>query len=308
MQGSKILLLDDDRETRWALSTILRREGAQVTEGADGEAGLRFLARGQFDLCVADVCMPGLGGYGVFAAIRFAEEPEMAWAKDLPVILISGKAPAQDLAKALDAGADDVMAKPCDPEEFKARVRAVLRRSRLLKSPRARTRGELSDFGTEALAQALHMGGRSARLHIQTPAASGVVDFLRGDIGHAVYEEMGETVRGEEAAIRTLILTDGAFELMDVPESAPRTVFSDTASILLRAATFRDETTGSIGEALAKAREFEKTRDFEEAEAAAAAAAANAAAVEAAVAAADERAARRNGTQELSEDTGSVFF
>ena len=50
MQGTRVLLLEDDRETRWALATVLRREGCRVTEGANGEDGLRFLARNAYDL------------------------------------------------------------------------------------------------------------------------------------------------------------------------------------------------------------------------------------------------------------------
>src|SRR6185295_3158573 len=146
VKGARILLLEDDRETRWALATVLRREGCRVTEAADGDAGLKSLARNAYDLCVSDVCMPGIGGFGFFSAMRFGGDPGLAERKKIPVLLMSGKVPTRELAQALDAGVDDFMEKPVDPEEFKARVRASLRRSRASQAPSARTNGNLADF------------------------------------------------------------------------------------------------------------------------------------------------------------------
>lgn len=241
MKAAKILLLDDDRETRWSLATVLRREGAQVTEAADGEEGLRFLMRSRFDLCVSDVCMPGLGGFGLYAAIRFGEAEELAWARSLPVILLSGQVPSRDLAHALDAGVDDILEKPFDPEELKARVRAAIRRAKLQRSSSARTRGNLADFGMGALAQGLRLAARSARVPIVSSRGSATLDFQRGEISHAEMEDLGHSYRGDEAAVRTLALQEGVFEIQPLPETVPHTVFTDTSSLLLRAATWHDE-------------------------------------------------------------------
>ncbi|MCE9636487.1 MAG: response regulator [Planctomycetes bacterium] len=246
MQGARILLLDDDRETRWALATVLRREGAQVTEAQDGEEGLRFLMRAQFDLCISDVCMPGLGGFGLYAAIRFGGTPELAWATSLPMILISGQVPMRDLAHALDSGVDDFLKKPFEPEELKARTRAALRRAKLIRGSKARTSGDLSDFGMAALAQALHLAGRSARISVQNGPVAAVLDFNRGQLAHATFEDLGSEFRGDEAAIRALGIEHGVFEILPVQESGPRTVFLDTPSIMLRAATLHDEETGPV--------------------------------------------------------------
>jgi DNA-binding response OmpR family regulator len=252
VHGCRILLIDDDRETRWALATVLRRDGAQVTEASDGEEGLRFLMRGQYDLCISDVCMPGLGGFGLYTAIRYADGPELSWARTLPVILVSGKVAPRDLAQALDAGVEEFLEKPCDPEELKARVRAVLRRNKLIHGSRARTHGDLADFGMTALAQALHLGGRTCRVGVQSDVATALMDFRRGQVCHAQYEEMGETFRGEDGAIRTLALERGLFEFLSLPEAAPRTVFEDTPGLLLRAANYRDQVdTGEIVKACA---------------------------------------------------------
>src|SRR5712672_1938377 len=98
VQDTRILLLEDDRETRWALATVLRREGCRVTEASNGEEGLRFLMRNPFDLCISDVCMPGMGGFGFFAAVRFGDQPELAGRRNVPIILLSGKVPTRELA------------------------------------------------------------------------------------------------------------------------------------------------------------------------------------------------------------------
>jgi DNA-binding response OmpR family regulator len=243
VQGAKILVIDDDRETRWALATVLRRESALVTEAADGEEGLRCLLRGPFDLIVSDVCMPGLGGFGLFAALRFGDSPELESARGTPLILLSGRVPSRDLSQALDAGVDDIMEKPADPEEFKARVRQALRRARALAGPRARTHGDLADFGMTALTQALHMAARSVRISLHAGFVTATVDFHRGRIGHAVYEAPEGDLRGDDAAIRALALAQGTFQFLPLPDSSPHTVFAETPALLLRAAALADEVT-----------------------------------------------------------------
>jgi CheY-like chemotaxis protein len=214
-----------------------------VTEASNGEEGLRFLVRSPFDLVVSDVCMPGLGGYGLYAALRFAETPEFEACKHVPVMLLSGQVPARDMASALDAGVDDILEKPVDPEEFKARVRAALRRARERAAPRARTRGDLADFGLSSLAQALHLGNRNSRICVQSGAISAQLDFQNGSVTNASYDEPAGSWRGDDAAIRAFGLQQGVFQILPLPDSTPRTVFLDTQSLLLRAATRADETT-----------------------------------------------------------------
>lgn len=241
MDQTRILLLEDDNDTRWALATVLRRDGYEVTEAADGELGLRFLARNRYDLLISDVCMPGLGGFGVFAALRFGEGEQYTEHRAMPVMLTSGRVTSQELARALDAGVDEFIEKPVDPEEFKARVRAVLRRARAVAAPSARTSGDLDDFGMAALAQALHLAGRSARLSVTAGTTAALLDFHLGEIVHAVFERPGHERRGDLAAIEALALAEGTFEIRPVPDTGPRTVTHDTPGLILRSATHSDE-------------------------------------------------------------------
>ncbi len=241
MKGANVLLLDDNREARWPLARVLRQAGAQVTEADDGTDGMRLLERTRFDLIIADVCMPRLGGFGLFSEIRFGDEDSLPY-RHIPIILVTGQVGRGELARGMDAGLDDFITKPIDLEEFKARVGAVLRRTQAAAVPATRTHGDLEDFGMSALTQALHLGCRSGRLCVRSGDAFGLLDFQRGEIAHAVYTAKGYDVHGDEAAMRVLGLDHGTFELQPVPETAPRTAFLDTQSLLLRAATQVDET------------------------------------------------------------------
>jgi len=255
VKDARILLLDDNREARWPLARVLRAEGARVTEADDGTDGLRLLERSEFDLIVADVCMPRLGGFGLFSQLRFGDGESALKHRHLPIILITGQVSRAELARGMDAGLDDFVPKPVDLDEFRSRIRAVIRRTRASCPPKARTQGHLSDIGLSALTQALHLGCSSGRLCVRSGTAHGILDFQRGHISHAAYTAQGYQVQGDEAALLVLAATEGTFELEPIPDSAPRTVFSDTQTILLRAATQADEsgTAASAAESLAAA-------------------------------------------------------
>jgi DNA-binding response OmpR family regulator len=241
VKGARILLLDDNREARWPLARVLRSEGAEVTEADDGVDGLKLLERHEYDLVIADVCMPELGGFGMFSKLRFGDGTGTPVHRDLPVVLITGQISRSELARGMEAGLDDFVAKPVDLDEFRARIRAVLRRSRAAARPHTRTQGDLQDFGISALTQALALSGHSGRLTLRSGRAFGVLDFHSGRLVHAHYTAAGYDQQGEEAALHVLALEDGSFELEPVPVSAPRTVFGDTQGLILRHATHADE-------------------------------------------------------------------
>ena len=240
MKGARILLLDDNREARWPLAGCLRRAGAVVTEADDGSDGMRLLGRHAFDRIIADVGMPRLGGFGLFSEMRFGDA-ESARYRHIPVILVTGQVGRGELARGMEAGLEDFVTKPVDLDEFRARVNAVLRRASASARPTARTQGDLQDLRMAALTQALHLGCSSGRLCIRSGTAFGLIDFQRGHIAHAVYTAASESLTGDEAALMALGIDTGTFEILPVPETAPRTVFRDTQGLLLRAATHADE-------------------------------------------------------------------
>ncbi len=122
--AGKILVVEDDRAVAQSLTRLLAREGyfVAVRESAEGALGL-LRDDPAYDLALLDVGLPGLDGYACCRALRAD-----GWRA--PVLMLTGRTLPFDRVRGLEAGADDYIAKPCDPAELLARVRAHLRRAR----------------------------------------------------------------------------------------------------------------------------------------------------------------------------------
>ena len=118
-----VLLVEDDARLGAMVAEYLGRNDLDVTVVGDGERGLAALRRGRFDIALLDVMLPGLDGFEVCRRIRAA--PESA---ALPVIMLTARGEDVDKIVGLELGADDYLAKPFNPRELLARIRAVLRR------------------------------------------------------------------------------------------------------------------------------------------------------------------------------------
>jgi len=130
MNGTRILIVEDEPDIREAMAHNLQREGYRVLTAQDGAEGLR-LARAQSpDLLLLDLMLPGMAGLEVCR--RLKEDPET---RSLPIIMVSAKDAESDVVLGLGLGADDYVPKPFSPRELVARVRAVLRRGRLQEPP-----------------------------------------------------------------------------------------------------------------------------------------------------------------------------
>ena len=124
-QPARILLVDDEQSVQKLLSYPLRKEGYEVIPALDGEEALER-ARGQsFDLIVLDVMLPKLDGFDVCRQLRAQS--------NVPIIMLTAKAEEFDKVLGLELGADDYITKPFSMREFRSRVKAVLRRSDLLR-------------------------------------------------------------------------------------------------------------------------------------------------------------------------------
>ena len=121
----KILLIDDDIALTVMLKQYLVTEGFDVTVANDGQTGAQYALAGQFDLAVLDVMMPKLNGIETLRLIRQASH--------IPVIMLTAKGDESERVMGLELGADDYVAKPCTPRELLARIRALLRRSKITK-------------------------------------------------------------------------------------------------------------------------------------------------------------------------------
>lgn len=115
-----LLVVDDDREIRSLLSRFLRQHGFRVDVAANGQEMYRFLAGGRVDLLILDRVLPGKDGLTLCREVRTSSR--------VPIILLTLLGSETDRIVGLELGADDYLAKPFNPQELLARVRAVLRR------------------------------------------------------------------------------------------------------------------------------------------------------------------------------------
>ncbi len=122
MSAGRILVVDDDPVILQLLRVNFEMEGYEVVTAEDGGAGLQRAEHDHPDLVVLDVMMPGLSGLEVASRLR-----ERSPADAVPVLLLSAKAQAADVASGLDV-ADDYVTKPFDPFELLERVAALLGR------------------------------------------------------------------------------------------------------------------------------------------------------------------------------------
>lgn len=115
------LMVEDDRTIAMLLRFLLEREGYTVDHCVDGRAALERIATGKRPaLTMLDIMLPYADGYELLAAIR--KQP--GW-EGVPVMMLTAKGSEGDIVRALDAGADDYMVKPFQPDELKARLRRL---------------------------------------------------------------------------------------------------------------------------------------------------------------------------------------
>jgi two-component system response regulator MtrA len=116
-----MLIIEDDPDTQQMLTMILRSEGYDVLTAGNGPLGLELLRKMGPDLVLLDWMLPGMEGIDVCKRAREFSA--------VPIIMLTAKTSASDKVAGLDMGADDYLAKPFEPEELLARIRAQLRRS-----------------------------------------------------------------------------------------------------------------------------------------------------------------------------------
>lgn len=120
-EGEKILVVDDDARLRSLLERYLSEQGFRVRAVEDAEQMSRILAREHFALVVLDLMLPGLDGLQACCQLREA-------GNRIPVIMLTARGDEGSRIEGLERGADDYLAKPFNPRELLARIRAVLRR------------------------------------------------------------------------------------------------------------------------------------------------------------------------------------
>ena len=121
--SARILLVDDEQSIQTLLSYPLRKDGYHVTSALDGPEALQRFEDGRFDLVILDLMLPRLDGVEVCRQLRSRSQ--------VPIIMLTAKGSETDKVAGLEVGADDYITKPFSMREFRSRVKAALRRSRM---------------------------------------------------------------------------------------------------------------------------------------------------------------------------------
>ena len=141
--SARILLVDDEQSIQTLLSYPLRKDGYHVTSALDGGEALQRFEEGRFDRVILDLMLPRLDGVEVCRQLRSRSQ--------VPIIMLTAKGSETDKVAGLEVGADDYITKPFSMREFRSRVKAALRRSRMggeTAEEEAIESGELTiDFG-----------------------------------------------------------------------------------------------------------------------------------------------------------------
>lgn len=120
-----ILVVEDDKNTRKLITTILKNYGYTTLEATNGVEALEILEHNHVDLMVLDVMMPQMDGYELAETIRGS-------GSQMPMLMLSAKSNVTDIKQGFVVGIDDYMTKPFDFEELLLRIKALLRRSKIV--------------------------------------------------------------------------------------------------------------------------------------------------------------------------------
>jgi two-component system KDP operon response regulator KdpE len=185
-QNRQILIVEDDEDTAEVVSTLLEDTGYTTVTVDRGEEALHEIAAMSPDLVLLDLGLPDMHGLEVLRRVRDRSF--------LPMIVISGLTQDNDKVRALEAGADDFMAKPFSSEELVARVAALLRRVEW--TPQAETKLVVKELYLDIPHRQATIRGE--RLHL-TPVEYGLLITLMRRAGQTVtHDELLRAVWGEQ--------------------------------------------------------------------------------------------------------------
>jgi DNA-binding response OmpR family regulator len=168
---ARILVAEDDLKQAELIRRYLEREGHLTVVVHDGREAIDEARRRSPDLLVLDVMMPKVDGLDVCRVLRADG--------DVPIIMLTARATEDDLLLGLDLGADDYLTKPYNPRELVARVRTVLRRTRI------RPEGEAYRVGELEIDPSRHEVRLAGRLIELTPAEFKILACLAASPGRA---------------------------------------------------------------------------------------------------------------------------
>ncbi|WP_017903037.1 two-component system response regulator OmpR [Pseudomonas asplenii] len=170
-EGEKILIVDDDPGLSSLLERFFTSKGYRARAVANTEQMDRLLAREVFNLVVLDLMLPGEDGLTACRRLRAANN-------QVPIIMLTAKGDELSRIKGLELGADDYLAKPFNPDELMARVKAVLRRQSAPVPGAPGSEDESVTFGDYELSLATRELKRGEEVHMLTTGEFAVLKAL----------------------------------------------------------------------------------------------------------------------------------
>lgn len=137
----RIMVVDDDLNTRLLMKAILEKENYEVFLASDGKEGLYILDHNKIDLAIVDIMMPNIDGYQFTKIIRQNDD-------SFPILMLTAKHLPEDRKKGFLVGTDDYMIKPVDEEEMLLRIKALLRRAKIVSEKQIRMKNVIIDYNS----------------------------------------------------------------------------------------------------------------------------------------------------------------
>ena len=212
-QTPRILLVDDEPGLRTAVQAYLEDEGFQVTTAVDGEEGWEKAQKMIPDVIISDVMMPRCDGYGLLKKIR--EDERLG---GTPVIFLTAKGMTADRTQGYQAGVDDYMPKPFDPDELVARVKNVVQRQERLLTEAARFAnadvGQMAKQITEIKSKLSHGDKNHSRKDDSipnfTPREASVLQLVaEGLMNKEIARQLETSIRNVEKYVSRLFIKTG---------------------------------------------------------------------------------------------------
>jgi DNA-binding response OmpR family regulator len=183
-----LLLVDDDVELCSMMQEFIREAGHHLDVAHDGREGLMRILNGSYDLAILDVMMPVIDGVTVLQQIRRRA--------NIPVILLTARVQLEDRIHGLNAGADDYVPKPFDPDELHARIHAILRRTQRSQESMEKIT-TIGDLRLDATTREVRLSGNPIEL---TSIEFDVLELLVRSVGRVVSrDEITMLIFGRES-------------------------------------------------------------------------------------------------------------
>lgn len=220
----RVLVVDDNNTARYTLSLNVTKLGHKPTQAGNGREALEKLHADTYDLVLLDIEMPEMDGYAVLEEIK-----KDAQLHEIPVVMVSGNEEIESIVRCIQAGAEDYITKPPNPDVLRARVNTCLEKKRLRDAQREKTEeleralAKLKSTQEQLVAQEklASLGALTAGIahEIKNPL-NFVTNFAQMSVQMA--QELGEVVEKEKGKLDATAAEDIVALLSDLQQNATR--------------------------------------------------------------------------------------